>query len=129
MLEPVRAARPCVLFILGAMVAVTIHAAQDPPQGQPFQTDINYVRVDMYPTIGGKPVTDLVAADVEVLEDGVLQKIAQFERVAISGPRSQTTRRDPSTVAEMQEAARDPKARLFVLFLDPRHVDVVSSMP
>ncbi len=128
MLEPVRAARPCVLFILGAMVAVTIHAAQDPPQGQPFQTDINYVRVDMYPTIGGKPVTDLVAADVEVLEDGVLQKIAQFERVAISGPRSQTTRRDPSTVAEMQEAARDPKARLFVLFLDPRHVDIVSSM-
>ncbi len=128
MLGPVRAVRLCILLVLGAMVAVTIHAAQDPPQRQPFQTDINYVRVDMYPTIGGTPVTDLVAADVEVLEDGVLQKVAQFERVAIGGQRSQAVRRDPSTMADMREAARDPKARLFVLFLDPRHVDGVSSM-
>ena len=96
--------------------------AQDPAAQQPFTTEVNYVRVDMYPTSDGKPVTDLQQADVEVLEDGILQKIAQFEQVTVGTSRPQTTAREPSTMNDMRRAAQDPRARVIVLFLDPRFV-------
>ena len=101
-------------------------AAQDPPRT--FETAVNYVRVDMYPLAGDKPVTDLRAEEVELLEDGAPQKIEQFEHVQIAGRRPQTLRPEPSTMAEMQRALKDPRARVFVLFLDPRHVDGEGSM-
>ena len=82
----------------------------------------------MYPTSDGRPVTDLLQSDIEVLEDGAPQKIVQFEHISISGPRTQTTRREPSTLEEMRRAAQDPRARVFVLFLDPKHVDLKGSM-
>jgi VWFA-related protein len=111
------------------MAAAVAHvAAQDPPEPRPFTTEVNYVRVDMYPTTDGKPVTDLLQSEVEVLEDGVPQKVEQFEHVSIAGPRPQTTRREPSSVNEMRRAARDPRARVVVLFLDPRFVDLQGSM-
>jgi VWFA-related protein len=91
-------------------------------QDRPFTTEVNYVRVDMYPTSGGKPVTDLQQADVEILEDGIPQKIAQFEQVTIGTSRPQTTVREPSTMNDMRRAAQDPRARVIVLFLDPRFV-------
>jgi len=100
----------------------SLQAAQDPSAPQPFTTEVNYVRVDMYPTSGGKPVTDLQQADVEILEDGIPQKIAQFEQVTVSSSRPQTTAREPSTINEMRRAAQDPRARVIVLFLDPRFV-------
>ena len=100
----------------------SLQAAQDPPAQRPFTTEVNYVRVDMYPTSGGKPVTDLQQADVEILEDGILQKIAQFEQVTVGTSRPQTTAREPSTMNEMRRAAQDPRARVIVLFLDPRFV-------
>ena len=100
----------------------SLFAAQDPPEPRPFTTEVNYVRVDMYPTSGDKPVTDLLQSDIEVLEDGAPQKVVQFEHVSISGPRTQTTRREPSTMEEMRRATADPRARVVVLFLDPRFV-------
>jgi VWFA-related protein len=106
----------------------SLRAAQDPPQPRPFTTEVNYVRVDMYPTADGKPVTDLQQSEVELLEDGVPQTIDQFEHVFVTGPRPQTTRREPSSVAEMRRAAQDPRARVMVLFLDPRFVDLQGSM-
>jgi VWFA-related protein len=116
-------AAPC-LIVLSATIGLL---AQDQTDRR-FQTEVNYVRVDMYPTVDGKPVTDLLQSEIEVLEDGAPQKIEQFERVFISGPRPQTTRREPSTLDEMRRAAQDPRARVFVLFLDPRHVDLLGSM-
>ncbi|MET0214916.1 MAG: VWA domain-containing protein [Vicinamibacterales bacterium] len=108
------------LIVLSATASLI---AQD-QGGRPFQTEVNYVRVDMYPTSDGKPVTDLQQADVEILEDGVLQKIAQFEQVTVGTSRPQTTAREPSTMNEMRRAAQDPRARVIVLFLDPRFVAV-----
>ena len=96
-------------------------------QPRPFTTEVNYVRVDMYPTSGDMPVIDLQQSEIEVLEDGVPQKIAQFEHVSVAGSRPQT-RREPSTLEEMRRAVQDPRARVFVLFLDPRHVDVEGSL-
>jgi VWFA-related protein len=109
---------------LGAAAAVF---AQD-QAGRPFQAEVNYVRVDMFATSDGKVVTDLAQEDIEVLEDGVVQKVEHFEHVLVAGPRPQTTRREPSTVEEMRRASRDPRARVLVLFLDPRFVDLDASM-
>ena len=115
-----------VLTIFGVVAAaLAVHAAQQPPTSQPFQTEVNYVSVDMYPTAGGHPVTDLAAEDVEVLEDGAVQQIASFERVSLGG--SRPAGQEPSTVAGMIRAAQNPRARLFVLFIDPRHVSAQAS--
>jgi hypothetical protein len=113
-------------YLLARSASITL-LAQDQAD-RPFQTEVNYVRVDMYPTADGKPVTDLQQSEDEVLEDGATQAVARFEHVFISGPRSQTTRREPATVEEMRRAAQDPRARVFVLFLDPRHVDLQGSL-
>ena len=102
----------------------SLQAAQDRPASQPFTTEVNYVRVDMYPMSNGKPVDDLLQADVELLEDGIPQKIAQFEQIRVDSVRPQTTTREPSTMNEMRRAAQDPRARVIVLFLDPRFVAV-----
>ena len=127
MLNPMRPASACVLTAAGRCGGrVCAPRRQAQTDRQPFQTQVNYVRVDMYPTAGGRPVTDLAAEDVEVLEDGAVQKIAQFERVSISGPRPQNGA-EPSTVAGMRRAAQDPRARVFVLFIDPRHVAQASA--
>lgn len=106
-------------------VAVVAAAPQDTAQlPQPtFRTEANYVRVDVFPTRDGAAVTDLTAADFEVVEDKAPQKIEQFERVVIRAAGSGEGRPEPNTVAESQRAIQDPRARVFVLFLDPAHVE------
>ena len=103
-------------------------AAQDPAAARPFTTEVNYVRVDMYPTSDDKPVVDLQLSEIELLEDGVPQKISQFEHISISGPTAMSTRREPSSTAEMRRAIADPRARVVVLFLDPRFVALEGAM-
>lgn len=90
------------------------------PQAQPptFRLDASYVRVDAYPTVDGKVVTDLTADDFELLEDGVPQRIEQFERVDLARATPREERRDPNTIAEGREQAADPRRRVFVIFLD-----------
>ena len=100
--------------------------AQDVPRPT-FRTDANYVRVDVYPTRDGAPVTDLQKDDFEVFEDKAPQKVDQFEHVVIRSVRAQDSGREPNTVAESRQAAQDPRARVFVLFLDINHVDAAAS--
>ena len=120
--------RRAAVSLLSIVVATAILAAQDPPAPVPFRTDVNYVRVDMYPTIRGQAVTDLQQLEIELLENDVPQTIDRFERVVVQGIRSQEVRREPATVAEMREAAQDVRSRVFVLFLDPRNVDSNTSV-
>src|SRR4026208_281290 len=101
--------------------------AQDQPSPPTFRTGANYVRVDAYPTRNGEPVTDLGSADFEILEDKAPQRIEQFEHVVIRSAGPQETRREPNTVAESRQAALDPRARVFVLFLDVSHVEMTAS--
>jgi VWFA-related protein len=117
------------LFAVALIAAAAAHvAAQDPAAPRPFTTEVNYVRVDMYPTSDGRPVVDLQQSEIELLEDGVPQKIAQFEHISISGPTTLSARPEPSTMAEMRRAIADPRARVVVLFLDPRFVAVEGAM-
>jgi VWFA-related protein len=95
-------------------------ASQD-PQRPTFRTEANFVRVDVYPTVGGQPLLDLRKEDFELLEDGRAQVIDTFEYVRIAGgPR--TERADPGSVEAMRQAAAEPRSRIFIIFLDAYHV-------
>lgn len=101
-------------------------AAQQ-PQPPVFRTEANFVRVDAYPTKDGQPVHGLTAADFEVREDGVLQKIETFEHVLISTGGPQSARIEPNSVREAERMAGNPRNRVFVIFLDVPHVEVSGS--
>ena len=97
------------------------------PQAE-FRAGVNLVRVDVHPTADGKPVTDLAQQDFEVLEDGVKQDIRTFEQIAIRSGGPTETRVEPRNVRESNEmAANDPRARLFVLFIDTYHIHPASA--
>jgi VWFA-related protein len=102
-------------------------AAQGQLPQPTFRTEANYVRVDVYPTRDGAPVTDLTAADFEVVEDKIPQRVEQFEHIVIRSAAGQDGRPEPHTVAESLAAIQDPRTRVFVLFLDRMHVDLVAS--
>jgi VWFA-related protein len=87
-----------------------------------FRAAANFVRVDVYPTAAGRMVQDLVQGDFQVFEDGKPQEISSFEHVVIEAGGPQETRSEPRSVQEAKDMAADPRARLFVLFLDTYHV-------
>ncbi|MCA1651246.1 MAG: VWA domain-containing protein, partial [Acidobacteria bacterium] len=98
------------------------------PQRPPgFRTEVNFVRVDVYPTADGVPVQDLRAEDFELLEDGVPQAIKTFEHVVIRPVGAESARAEPSTLEAARQAAANPRNRVFVLFLDVPHVTVAGS--
>src|SRR5947207_1936140 len=112
-------AKRTVLAVVLSLAVAAILAAQDELPIPTFRAEANYVRVDVFPTMrDGAAVTDLTAADFEVVEDRAPQKIEQFERVVIRAAGSAEGRREPNTVAESRQAIQDPRARGFVLFLD-----------
>jgi VWFA-related protein len=124
-----RTLRTCVALLAGVAVVGGFVSGQAPdqPQQPTFRTEANYVRVDVYPTIKGVPVDDLRADELQILEDRVPQKIEQFERVVIRGNLPQEARREPETVADSRAMLADPRARVFVLFLDTLHVEQSAS--
>ncbi len=99
--------------------------APTPQEQRPtFRSQANFVRVDVYPTADGKPVTDLTQGDFELFEDNVPQQISTFEHVVVQAPTSQDLGavREPATVEQARELAANSKARLFVLYLDTYHI-------
>lgn len=103
-------------------------SGQQPAPSQPtFRTEANYVRVDVYPTRDGAPVTDLTKDDFEIIESGAPQKVDQFEHIVIRPAGAQDTRIEPNTIAESRSMATSPRARVFVVFLDTGHVEVFGS--
>lgn len=104
-----------------AAVAATIVAAQEQTSGPPqptFRTSIQSVRVDLYVTRDGKPVTDLRRDEIQLLEDGTPQAIQTFEPITVAPP----TAAEPAarTLDESRQSATDPRSRLFVVFVPPR---------
>jgi VWFA-related protein len=102
----------------------------DPKEGspqQPFRSGAHYVRVDAYPSKDGKPILGLSATDFELLEDGKPQEIDRLEFIDSPAWTPLGERRDPNSQREGLELARDPKYRVFVLYLDAFHVDFAGS--
>jgi VWFA-related protein len=124
-----RSVRTCASVLAGVAMVGASGSGQAPaqPQQPTFRTEANYVRVDVYPTVNGVPVDDLRQDEFQILEDGVPQKIEQFERVVIRGNLPQEARREPETVASSRAMLADPRARVFVLFLDTPHVEQSAS--
>ena len=86
------------------------------------------MRVDVYPTKDGAPVLDLKQDEFEVFESSAAQRIEQFEHVVIRGNVPQEVRREPQHGRRIaRRAGRDPRARVFVVFLDIEHVDMAGS--
>ncbi|HEX5110321.1 MAG TPA: VWA domain-containing protein [Vicinamibacterales bacterium] len=98
-----------------------------PPQST-FRGGVHFVRVDMYASRNGSPVTDLEAAEVEIREDGVLQKVEAFEHVSVPAGGPEATRVEPNSIRAGREMASDPRARVFVLFLDSYHMDAQTAV-
>jgi VWFA-related protein len=104
-----------------ALAAAAILAAQDQgssPQQPTFRTSIQSVRVDLYVTRDGKPVTDLRRDEIQLVEDGTPQAIQTFEQLTVAPH----TAAEPAlrTRDESRQSATDPRARLFVVFVPPR---------
>jgi VWFA-related protein len=111
---------------LAAVTALTAQAPQD--RGQPtFRAGANYVRVDMYAMRDGQPVNDLKAADIELLEDGVAQRVEDFEHVVVRAASPSAQRVEVDGIRASREAAGDPHARVFVIFLDTYHTQLEGS--
>jgi VWFA-related protein len=114
------------------LLGVSVTAQQGAPgaEGQTaqprFRGGANLVRVDTYVTADGQPVKDLTLDDFEVLEDNVPQRLESFQLV-VPRPPAPDAVREPNTVSEAREMARDPEARLFVLFMDIWHVQLEGS--
>jgi hypothetical protein len=128
---PKSTARRRPILILALAGAIAAHAgpvvhSQDPATPT-FRTDANYVRVDVYATRDGKPVTDLRAEDFELREEGEPQRIEQFEYVNIHTTVPSIVRQEPATVEASRHPISDARARVIVLFLDSAHVDDAST--
>lgn len=117
------------LALAVCLTVVAVLTAQDPQDRRlpTFRSGANYVRVDMYATRDGMPVNDLTASDLEVLEDGAPQKIEDFEHVVVRGATTSASRVEVDGLRGSREAAGDPRARVFVIFLDTYHTQLEGS--
>lgn len=115
--------RALAFLCLGFAASVSLSGQNTPT----FRSGANYVRVDMYATKDGQPIEDLKPEDVEVLEDGVVQKVEAFEHVRVAPAGPQELRREPQSVRDSREMAADPRARVFVIFLDTYHTRIEGS--
>ena len=108
---------------IAVLLAAAIAAGQTPATRQQptFKAGVNFVRVDVYPTMDGRAISDLTQGDFQVFEDGVPQRIETFERITVRLPGAPAERAEPSSVDASNDAAADPRSRLFVLFLDTFH--------
>src|SRR5262245_34254121 len=119
-------ALPAAALVTAAGAALLTARPQDQPPPT-FKAEANYIRVDVYPTLNGAPVTDLRREDFEIYDENVLQPVAAFEHVTIRAAGPQEARREPNTVAESREMLANGRARVFVVFLDTGHVEVDAS--
>jgi VWFA-related protein len=118
------------VLVAATSAALMAQSAQQPAPEQPrptFRAEANYVRVDMYAMANGQPVEDLKAEEIEILEDDAPQKLATFEHVNVRPAGAQDTRVEPNTLEQSRQLAQDPRARVFVIFLDTYHVQVDGS--
>jgi VWFA-related protein len=110
------------LAIVALQSAVAGQQQAPEPQRPVFRAGAHFVRVDVYPTRGGRPLSGLGTQDFELLEDGRPQTIESLEYIESSALTTNADRRDPNSQRGGFELARDPHYRVFVVYLDAFHV-------
>jgi VWFA-related protein len=98
--------------------------ATQAPSQPVFRGGVEFVSVDVYPRRDGKFVEGLRAEDFQVFEDGAPQAIERFEFVRIEPNPVDSERRDPSSQADGDRQAADPRNRVFVVYLDLAHTTI-----
>jgi len=114
---------------LGRGPAVRSAPQQTPPSQRPpiFRGESVLVTVDAYPQRDGRIVEGLTAADFQVLEDGKPQTVENVEFVRVEPSLSESLRRDPNSLNEMNALVADPHIRVFVALLDQLHVSIAGA--
>jgi VWFA-related protein len=116
-------------LLIAACVALTVAAvparsqAPDQSSDPTFRGGVDFVRVDMYASRDGAPITDLRADEIEIREDGTLQTIESFEHVSVSSGGPEAARIQPNSVRASRQIVDDARARVFVIFVDTYHFD------
>ena len=114
--------------MLAWALGVTLAAQQPSPGQRPvFRAGAALVSVDAYPRKDGRVVEGLGKDDFAVWEDGKPQTIETFEFVRTEPMAIDDDRRDPTSVADANRQAADPRNRLFVIYLDLFHVSFAGS--
>jgi VWFA-related protein len=114
--------------VLVCALGIALSANQQPSGQRPvFRAGSILVSVDAYPRKDGRVIEGLTKDDFEVFEDGKPQAIETFQFVRVDPVTPDADRRDPTSVADAERQAADPRNRLFVIFLDLFHVSWVGS--
>ena len=113
---------------LGAALAAQQPApAPQTPVDQPpvtFRVEVNYVEVDAFVTDAqGNPVTDLMAGEFEVLEDGKPQKVSAFSLVNIPIERAERPLFAGKPIEPDVQTNEHLEGRIYLLVLDDIHTD------
>jgi VWFA-related protein len=137
MLTVLRPALPARRFVVLGLLGLLLVAHQPRPRAQQaegaqqappvFRGGVNFVSVDVFPRRDGTFIEGLRAEDFEVFEDGVRQAVESFEFVRIEPNSVDSERRDPTSQADGDRQAADPKNRVFVVYLDVIHTTVNGS--
>lgn len=107
-------------IVAAALLAAAPDAQQPPPRQPTFKTGAELVRVDATVVDNkGLSVSTLTAADFEIEEDGVVQKIQTFKLIRLDG--SETFEPWASDDVQPFELARDD-IRVFLVFWDEYHI-------
>ena len=113
--------------VLGCLVggcAIAISGSQD-PQRPIFRAKADAVTLDVaVMDKSGQPVTDLTAADFEVVEQFKPQKIENFQLVDLDRrPASSSNQyHDVRTMESLEQEVGNRNSRLIVIFLDDYHI-------
>jgi VWFA-related protein len=107
--------------------ASTPPASAQPPTPTPgapvFRSGVDLVELDLRVVDGrGAAITDLTAADLDVRENGVLQRIENLTRVSLPMPAPESTR-PPSGAEDVGANYGAAAARVYVIVLDDLHID------
>jgi VWFA-related protein len=100
---------------------------QDPQKPPVFRGGTNFVLVDAYPRRDGRIVEGLTAADFQILEDGKPQQVESLEFIRVEPHTPDADRIDPTSQADANRQAADPRNRVFVLYLDHYHAGLRAS--
>jgi VWFA-related protein len=123
-----------VSLLLACLGIVAVQAQQPPQPQQPppapptFRVEVNYVEVDATVTdASGKPVSDLTAADFELLEEGKPQKIAAFSLVNIPVERADRPLFSDVPIEQDVQSNARANGRVYVIVLDDLHINALRS--
>jgi VWFA-related protein len=114
------------LYACLTIVGVQAQQSPAPSTGQApptFRVEVNYVEVDARVTdAAGNPVSDLTAADFEVLEDGKPQKISTFSLVNIPIVRAERPLFAGSPIEPDVQSNARANGRVYLMVLDDLHI-------